>query len=206
MESSNNSPAPGSAQKPVSVKIKQFLAKSMGPKGIKVWMLVMITIVIVAGLSTYVVYNHGNSGFKLINESQVKSVMGGGWSLNSSSINGTHNFTSTNFGGPSFLANGAVYGLEENFTRYGEWMVDVVIQYNSTHYAERAYFALLYSVGASTTGVLDGNNYFYFSAIFSDQSFMIGQKSTYMTYIVSSGVQFNQTQGKTLLSDQFALQ
>jgi hypothetical protein len=181
--------------------VKEILGKELiHGKFLKVWMAIAIAVIIVGSVSAYALYEHDHAAPTLLTEPQVKAVMGGGWnvvSLNNSTSN------AGNTSGMSFMNIGAVNALGENFTRYGEWMVVVVEQYNTTHYSERAYFGFLNYEGASTTGVIDGNNYYYYSGFLSTVSFVLGQDGSYLVLILSSGIEFNQTQGATLLTDQF---
>lgn len=181
--------------------VKEILGKELiHGKFLKVWMAIAIAVIIVGSVSAYTLYEHDHAAPTLLTEPQVKAVMGGGWnvvSLNNSTSN------AGNTSGMSFMNIGAVNALGENFTRYGEWMVVVVEQYNTTHYSERAYFGFLNYEGASTTGVIDGNNYYYYSGFLSTVSFVLGQDGSYLVLILSSGIEFNQTQGATLLTDQF---
>lgn len=183
-----------------SMKVKQLLTRSIGPKALKVWMAIAIAVIIVGSVSAYSLYEHSRAAPTLLTEAQVKGVMGGGWNVVSLN-NSTNNVGNTS--DMSFMNIGTVNAFGENFTRYGEWMVVVVEQYNTTHYSERAYFGFLNYLGASTTGVIDGNNYYYYSGLFSTVSVMLGQDGTYLVLILSSGVEFNQTQGTTLLADQY---
>ena len=181
--------------------VKEILGKELvHGKFLKVWMAIAIAVIIVGSVSAYALYEHDHAAPTLLTKPQVKAVMGGGWnvvSLNNSTSN------AGNTSGMSFMNIGAVNALGENFTRYGEWMVVVVEQYNTTHYSERAYFGFLNYEGASTTGVIDGNNYYYYSGFLSTVSFVLGQDGSYLVLILSSGIEFNQTQGATLLTDQF---
>ena len=181
--------------------VKEIMGKELvHGKFLKVWMAIAIAVIIVGSVSAYALYEHDHAAPTLLTEPQVKAVMGGGWnvvSLNNSTSN------AGNTSGMSFMNIGAVNALGENFTRYGEWMVVVVEQYNTTHYSERAYFGFLNYEGASTTGVIDGNNYYYYSGFLSTVSFVLGQDGSYLVLILSSGIEFNQTQGATLLTDQF---
>ena len=181
--------------------VKEIMGKELvHGKFLKVWMAIAIAVIIVGSVSAYALYEHDHAAPTLLTEPQVKAVMGGGWnvvSLNNSTSN------AGNTSGMSFMNIGAVNALGENFTRYGEWMVVVVEQYNTTHYSERAYFGFLNYEGASTTGVIDGNNYYYYSGFLSTVSLVLGQDGSYLVLILSSGIEFNQTQGATLLTDQF---
>ena len=60
---------------PRSMKVKQLLTRSIGPKALKVWMVILIAAVIIASVGAYEVLKPAEPP----STGQVSSVLGGSW-------------------------------------------------------------------------------------------------------------------------------
>ncbi len=200
MKSSNNSAASNSVQKPTSMKVKQFLTRSIGPKALKVWMVVIVTAIIIASVGTYAILS--NHGMEPVSAGTISSVLGGNWKMvNESSGNGT------NYPGKSFPTLSSY--VAANYTGSNGALQLVVLQFMSTSYADSEFSFISGFSGANSTGTLDGGPYAYTNVLGTTGFFptpasssMIQQHNAYIIFFLSSGFNFNLQQAKSIASDQ----
>ncbi|MHB1708703.1 MAG: hypothetical protein ACYCT2_04425 [Thermoplasmataceae archaeon] len=197
----DNSGNAGSQKPPIknaAVKMKKFLTRNVGPKVLKVWMVILVAAVIIASVGAYEILKPAEP----LSTSQVSSVVGGSWTMSNETRG-----NSSDYPGGAFPDLNSF--ITANYTSGNRSAQLVILKFDSVGYADSEFTFLSAFSGANGTGTIDGGPYAYDSTPATTGFFptpassdIAVQHNDYVIVFVSSGFNFNLQQGKSLASDQ----
>ena len=184
-----------------SMKVKQLLTRSIGPKALKVWMVILIAAVIVASVGAYEILKPAEP----LSTGQISSVLGGSWTM----TNETRGNSSDYPGGTGFPDLNSF--ISANYTSGNRTAQLVILKFDSVSYADSEFTFVSAFSGANDTGTIDGGPYVYTSTLATTGFFptpassdIAVQHGDYVIVFLSSNFNFNLQQGKSLALDQIS--
>lgn len=187
---------------PYSKVVKSILKKSIGPKGLKIWMLIVIVVVIAGSIGGYILLKPPT----LMSTGQVASALRGSWNQAPPK---EENATQAGIG-----LSGAVWAETSYYHNGTENLSVEIIKFINSNYADNGFtiggFLLLGSLsllGNGDSGNLNNAPYAYLNVPSSSgtaSSGIIAQKSDFIIVIISDNFGMSQQQAKSLLSDQIS--
>lgn len=188
-------------KQPWAFKVKRFLTRSIGPKALRVWMVVLIAAIIIASVGAYEILKPAAP----LSTGQVSSVLGGSWTM----TNETRGNSSSYPGGAGFPDLNSF--ITANYTSGNRTAQLIVLKFDSVNYADSEFTFLSALSGANGTGTLNGSPYVYTNTPATTGFFptpassdIAVQHNDYVILFASSDFSFSLQQGKSLMSDQIS--
>jgi hypothetical protein len=182
-------------------KFKKFLTRSIGPKALRVWMVILIAAIIIASVGAYEILKPAAP----LSTGQVSSVLGGSWTM----TNETRGNSSSYPGGAGFPDLNSF--ITANYTSGNRTAQLIVLKFDSVNYADSEFTFLSALSGANGTGTLNGSPYVYTNTPATTGFFptpassdIAVQHNDYVILFASSDFSFSLQQGKSLMSDQIS--